>query len=621
MCFWDSKSGRCIRRITFSDGPATPVAWSPDGTRIVCGAAGNGPRVLDPGTGKAAGKLSGGGGKINDAAWSPDGKTLATAGDDKKASIWDAETGRPRQALAHPENVWHVAFSPDGKLLASGDAAGVVRIWDLAAGKELPTKEPMSHLAVGNYKGVNALAFSPDGQRLASAGNDALRVWSTSSRTKLREFAGGVSCLSWSSDGKDLVSRGPGNNLLCRDMAAATTKWSVSGADPFGIVKQLLSSPTGGTLAVVGRHHQAFGDRPRLWLWRLGSRSARVVDSIPTHGLGTWPVVWSPDGLVAHPAANGTWAWLDPESGKRAEFLAMAPNNDSLVWSSNRRTLANGPDTAGAVRIIDVASGKVLRTLKTGQPGVQVYQVFALSPDGNTLYTRHGDRTVRSWDIAVGGEVKGTLVGKFKSADCISCSPDGNQLALAAGAACEIIDTRTGATRSLTHAIGLKISSVSDAIWSSDGRTLASGGGERVFVWDVETGKSRRRFTGPYAFSGFAKATTLGWLGGERYIAAAMESYIHIWDVTSGQLVATLFLLGEAEGQQLSEAKGIVFTPEGHYRCSPGVEKDLVYVALTDAGEQITLSPAEFQQKYGWKNDPAKAAINAEGGARAFGVR
>ena len=50
-------------------------------------------------------------------------------------------------------------------------------------------------------------------------------------------------------------------------------------------------------------------------------------------------------------------------------------------------------------------------------------------------------------------------------------------------------------------------------------------------------------------------------------------------------------------------------------------EEDLVYVALTDAGEQITLSPEEFEKKYGWKNDPAKAFIKAEGEVRAFGVR
>ncbi|NQT40344.1 MAG: hypothetical protein HQ581_22815, partial [Planctomycetes bacterium] len=56
-----------------------------------------------------------------------------------------------------------------------------------------------------------------------------------------------------------------------------------------------------------------------------------------------------------------------------------------------------------------------------------------------------------------------------------------------------------------------------------------------------------------------------------------------------------------------------VISPEGHFTGSPGVEKELVYVVQTEEGQE-TLSPEEFEQKYGWKNDPAKASGKAESG-------
>ena len=54
-------------------------------------------------------------------------------------------------------------------------------------------------------------------------------------------------------------------------------------------------------------------------------------------------------------------------------------------------------------------------------------------------------------------------------------------------------------------------------------------------------------------------------------------------------------------GLPLNEALAVSAT--GHYRCTPGVERDLVYVVQTDAGQE-TFTPEEFARKYHWKNDP-----------------
>jgi WD40 repeat protein len=64
-----------------------------------------------------------------------------------------------------------LAWSPDGRRLAAAGEYGLVRLWDVAKG------EPLA-LYRGHQEAVTAIAWSPDGTRLASAGNDAtVQIW------------------------------------------------------------------------------------------------------------------------------------------------------------------------------------------------------------------------------------------------------------------------------------------------------------------------------------------------------------------------------------------------------------------------------------------------------------
>src|SRR5262249_39326522 len=85
--------------------------------------------------------------------------------------VLTAGAAEPLVWKEHEDGVNGLALSPDGKRLASAGDDEVIKIWDPATGKVLLTLE-------GHEDAVNAVAFSPDGKRLASASDDGtVRIW------------------------------------------------------------------------------------------------------------------------------------------------------------------------------------------------------------------------------------------------------------------------------------------------------------------------------------------------------------------------------------------------------------------------------------------------------------
>src|SRR5262249_1688757 len=152
-------------------------------------------------------------GRIETLAFSPDGRTIATGGPDHVVNLLDAGTARLLLPLrGHSADVGCVAFSPGGKLLATArgdpDLNGHVKLREVATGA-------LYAAFAGGRGWAVAVAFSPDGRTLASAGwQGVMRLWDVQERrptATLRRHEHWVRCLTFSPDGKTLAPGGGGN--------------------------------------------------------------------------------------------------------------------------------------------------------------------------------------------------------------------------------------------------------------------------------------------------------------------------------------------------------------------------------------------------------------------------
>ncbi|WPJ66240.1 hypothetical protein SMAC4_12890 [Sordaria macrospora] len=124
----------------------------------------------------------------------------------------------------HSNWVLSVAFSPDGQRLASGAGDHTIKIWDAASGSCLQTLE-------GHSDEVWSVAFSPDGQQLASGADDrTIKIWDAASGSCLQTLEGHsnwVCSVAFSPDGQRLAS-GAGDHTIkigMRRRGAVSKPW------------------------------------------------------------------------------------------------------------------------------------------------------------------------------------------------------------------------------------------------------------------------------------------------------------------------------------------------------------------------------------------------------------
>jgi WD40 repeat protein len=222
MRLWDLETGRAVRRFdTPGQAWVNAVAFCPDGRHALSGGDGELAtliRLWDLETGAVVRTYPGHQGFVCTIAVSPDGRRVLSGAARGEATVrlWDLDTGRELRCLrGHTGSVESVAFSPDGRRALSAGGDGTIRLWDLDTGQEV-------RQFPGHAGGVYGIAFAADGSRAVSCGADrTVRLWDVESDRELRCLRGHTDAV-WgvavSGDGRRALSGGTDRTLRLWDL-------------------------------------------------------------------------------------------------------------------------------------------------------------------------------------------------------------------------------------------------------------------------------------------------------------------------------------------------------------------------------------------------------------------
>jgi WD40 repeat protein len=318
--------------------------------------------------------------------------------------------------LAGPA-VASLSFSHDGKHLAATWGSSI-KVWEASSGRLAKTLQ-------GASGEVTSVCFSPRAGYLAAGSEDGtVRLWEFPTGLLLwavKEHSSSVACIGFTPDSRFLASAS----------ADSTAKiWEV----PSGRLVRTLSGHTSGVTSLSfnsdGSRLVTGGSDETVKLWRVATGEPLMSLNLrkPKYEYANWVngVCFSPNGrLIAIAAESGvielsgpsppsTLRVWDLSSGKILRTLNAPPHHNSVCYSPNGRFLASG---GGGAKVISQKGGIALyafggiihlwapdasrlkRTL-TGDFGI--VEVLSFSPDSKSLASESVDAKILVWDVASG---------------------------------------------------------------------------------------------------------------------------------------------------------------------------------------------------------------------------
>lgn len=430
-----------------------------------------------------------------------------------------------------------IAFSPDGRKLATAGDDKTVKIWDIATGRPPQTQLSFPHL----FK-VRDVVFLPTGDRLVTAAHDTAYLWALDDpKAPLRSFNQGspiYGAFAVSQDGKRLATAGDGGHKE-RAIKVWDLETPVSAPEPIATINVagawvmgLAFSPDICCLATACVERGG-AERTSTGIWNIttGGEILQVPITVASDA-----VAFTPDGKSLVTASRD------------ARIRVWQPAGEALYRLLAQRSEPIAPGDTAAPGELTVVHW--LERILAGH-GDRVRNI-AISPDGSRIASAGGDQTARIWDTETGENLL-TLTGHKSYVEAIKFSPDGRHVATASRDRTIKFWNIEGHTNIVTS-----------IAFGPDGKTLATGSSDRTArLWDLSSGVPRLRHTLTghtdqiYRLAFNPKGTLLA--------TAGFDNSVKLWDAPSGKEIITL-------KKHQDQLRGVAFSADGKRLASVGAD-------------------------------------------------
>ena len=656
-------------------GPVFDVAWAPDSQRLISGGDDRTVRIWDVSQGRAV-SVHSERERVMSVAWSPDGSQIAYVLSlfdrlptcIRNVSTWNLVAEIPAQ----PHGAAELRWSPDGKRFAQSLGKDVVQVFstsDFRLQHSFPVKAerrpqtldwtPDSKVLIASHRGITDVFYLDDPERnlristrsdaiacLAPDGNtivfaaahpstrpyqlysdgEVIAQGDTGGKPALarldlekRQFVDPVllatpnlpHVVGYSPDGRRIVGRQRFNeSLVLWDAATLRLIRSTRLEGGFNHVAPCWSAD-GRQLACAG-HTATREGFCQIWSLNPLQRGASWSNQ---SFLEIQALRWTAEGEIQLADLTAKVISLNPRSPSPGRNIRLPEGGiSSGVWfgpgnlaASWRKVSLPDGQSSSTLRLLSLANLQVLHAVDGIQPVIEfrVSNAVSFSPDGKWCAVITQEGPIELFEVAT-GEKRQTLprqpngwgepIGMAWSADSrLFASVDTKGIAI----------YEPGTEKPLQVLGPFSTRRKALLRFSDDGKQLIALGVDGPTVFDLTTGK--RTYHATRSLSGleqFSNGSHEAVSPDGRYAALGGEHSVRVYDMLHDYFPLTLVWTTHPAGLAISGA--------GHFDGDPA---QLVYVALTDDDRQLTFTPEEFAEKYGWKNDPSQVRLDWEGTA------
>jgi WD40 repeat protein len=519
------------------------------------------------------------------AEFSPNGEQLVTAAQDGRAIVWRPSTPDDRRDNAelrpgdyvkatefagHRGPVYAARYSPDGQRIATAGYDGRVLLWSPDATEPFDVARRLDNLpdAAGDFlelaghRGpVRGIAFAADGKTLASGGQDnVITIWDTASGESLKQLRGHASHVrscSYSPNGKLLLSAGRDAQIkLWNPAAYAEARELVSDEEMRDAVLSARFSRDGRQIVTAGRDRTAS-------LWDAATLERRQQFHEGHDFLASSAVFFSDGTRLATGAGDGTVRLWDVSTGAEISRFDDTGRTAALdVADTGTRVATGGADNV--IQIWDAASGKRLSVLRGHDAEVTAVR---FAPGGELLASGDDRGICRLWRYdAAKNEWQGGawLRGHSRTITAMHFANDGARLVTASGDnTCGQWDVASG--KEVTAGVLKHPDWVADVAVSQDGQlALSCCDDGKLRLWSLADAQLLRTLAPRMAGTAI---TSIDLSRDGRFAAAACaaDGTVRVWNLSTGEEILDEGVDGARAWLDLGETSGQIwaarFTP------------------------------------------------------------
>ncbi|MGD2253527.1 MAG: PQQ-binding-like beta-propeller repeat protein [Anaerolineales bacterium] len=592
-----------LRRLAvWGKGPATQVLYAPDGSQLAV-ISPMGLYLYDPET-LALNSFHASSIQVRCAAYASDGSSLVLGMENGTVQLRPVPDGEPSRVF---EPAWDdfayaaqsVAISNDGSLLAAGFRNGGVFVWQADSGE-------LHWSSQNGHDGVLSMAFSPDDETLVTgAENGMVTLYMASDGAILwsMEHEVEVSRVAFSTDGETIASCG--GDARAWDSETGELRYTLEDCHD-----DLAFSPDGLLLLVGSPEWPAKVD-----LVFANPATGGVSREIENLGGELISAAFSPDGASLATAISSadsrhetTIAIWDVASTRQRSWTSHGTSAQNLSFSPDGDLMAVG-FAEGSVWVWGLQDGAIVHAFPPptaeddcgtwGAPGEHLVSV-TFAPEGSTVNSLHANGCVRSWSV-----LDGSLLHTMRGNPQVIAAALSPSIEYMAAGAIVLEPARpfiTALWRVETGGTPIRTFNSQESsplvAFSSDGGRLAAFFTDgldtnSIQIYDVNTGSRLLEI------DALAWAMGMQFLPGDSMLAAlGLDGTVRLWQTTDGALIATL---ENAQGGVEPVATPAYPSPpgQGQEPLPPGVEQQIslefaAALAFSPGGEILASSEVPF---------------------------